>query len=279
MALNFPSNPTNGDNYTSGDFVWQYDGVAWNIVPSTGASYPNTFGVLSVAGSGNLTAAASSDTLFITPGENISLDVNNQTKTLTISSSASDIFSFNVAADDSTQRTIASNETIKFIGGAGIDTFSDDEGNIRIVSTASSATFSGLSDSNSANLTIDKIYEQAMVRFTLDNIGTTAYTFAPHYSSNNPNLYVISGTTVAFDLNEIPSLPFELQDATGTALTSNVTHVSTDGVVSTGASAQGKSSGTLYWRIPENLSGTYRYECQLYPAMFGSITIKRLSLV
>lgn len=277
MALNFPSNPLNGDTYMSNGTIWQYDGVAWNIAPSSSAVFPNTFGSISVSGIGNIIASSSADTLAIVPGNNISLSTDDQTNTLTISSS--DTFSFNVAADDSTQRIISSNETIKFVGGAGIDTSSDAEGNITITSTASSASFGGLADADTANLSIDQIYEQAIVRFTLDNVGTTAYTFAPHYSSNNPNVYVISGTTVAFNLDAIPSLPFEIQDPTGSAISAGLVHVASNGTISLGANAQGKSSGTLYWRIAENISGTYRYECQLYPAMFGTITIKRLSLI
>jgi hypothetical protein len=43
-----------------------------------------------------------------------------------------DAFSFSVAGDDSTQRTISNNESIKFIGSGGITTASDAEGNITI---------------------------------------------------------------------------------------------------------------------------------------------------
>ena len=41
-------------------------------------------------------------------------------------------YTFNVAADDSTLRTISSDETVKFIGAGGITTASDAEGNITI---------------------------------------------------------------------------------------------------------------------------------------------------
>lgn len=279
MALNFPTNPANGDTYTSNGTTWQYDGVAWNIAPSSSAAFPNAFGTVSVPGIGNISSNLSRDTLNIVPGENINLAVNDQTNSLTISSIIPDLYSFAIAADDSTQRSVFLGETIKIIGGPGIDTSSDNEGNITITSTASTSSFNGLSDVDLVNLSIDQIYSQCAIKFKLDNVGTSAYTFAPHYSANNPNIYVISGTTIGFDLNAIPSLPFELQDATGTAITANITHVATNGTISTGANAQGRSSGTLYWTIPENLSGTYRYECQLYPAMFGTITIKRLSLI
>lgn len=279
MALNFPANPENGDTYTSSGTTWQYDGIAWTVIPSDSLNYPNNFATISVPGLGNISANTSEDTLNLVPGNNISLTINDTTKTLSISSYLDEAFSFSIAADDSTQKVISFGETIKLIGGAGIDTSSDEEGNITITSTASSASFGGLSDADNASLTIDQIYEQAIVRFTLDNVGTTAYTFSPHYASNNPNVYAISGTTIAFDLNNIPSLPFEVQDPTGNPYNTGLVHVSTNGTISTGASAQGKSSGTLYWRIPESVSGTYRYECQLYPAMFGTIVIKRLSLI
>jgi len=41
-------------------------------------------------------------------------------------------YTFNVAADDSTLRTISSDETVKFVGAGGITTSSDDEGKITI---------------------------------------------------------------------------------------------------------------------------------------------------
>jgi hypothetical protein len=41
-------------------------------------------------------------------------------------------FNFKIAGDDSTQRTISLNETVKFVGSGGITTASDTEGNITI---------------------------------------------------------------------------------------------------------------------------------------------------
>ena len=105
----------------------------------------------------------------------------------------------------------------------------------------------------------------------------TAYTFTSHYSGNNPTIYAISGTTIAFDLDNIPGHPFEIQDNTLSALTSNLVHVTSNGTVSTNSAAQGKSSGTLYWRIPEGSPGTYVYQCQSHASMFGTITVKDLS--
>lgn len=66
-----------------------------------------------------------------------------------------DQYKFSVSADDSTQRTIGTNETIKFIGGNGIDTASDSEGNITISAsthTLDSVTTSGNVTTNSISV-------------------------------------------------------------------------------------------------------------------------------
>jgi len=189
------------------------------------------------------------------------------------------VFSFSVSADDSTLRTISTNESIQFIGGSGITTSSDAEGNITISSSAAIGTFTGLSDAATASLTIDKIYQPAITMFRIDNVGTTAYTFSPHYTGNNPTIYTISGLTVAFDLDAIPGLPFEIQDNTLSPFNTGLVHVASDGTVSTGSAAQGKSSGTLYWTLPETEGGTFVYQCQTQASMFGVISVKRLSTI
>ena len=96
------------------------------------------------------------------------------------------------------------------------------------------------------------------------------------YSGDNPTIYATSGTTIAFSLQQGSSHPFLLQANTGswaTITTANLIHVSTSGVVSTGSAAQGQISGTLYWKIPASVSGTFRYICQNHASMVGTITI------
>ena len=63
-------------------------------------------------------------------------------------------FSLNVAADDSTQRSISSGNLIKFIGAGGVTTSSDADGNITITggATTGSVTFAGTTiDSNDSS--------------------------------------------------------------------------------------------------------------------------------
>jgi len=68
----------------------------------------------------------------------------------------SDNFTFSVGADDSTLRPISKDESIKFIGGTGITTASDAEGNITFTgSSGGASSIDGLTDaiSGAANFT------------------------------------------------------------------------------------------------------------------------------
>ena len=99
---------------------------------------------------------------------------------------------------------------------------------------------------------------------------------------NNPELTVRNESTVAFDLNGLGGAhPFYIRSgASGTNYFSNtLIHVATDGTISTGASAQGKTSGVLYWQIPHDIvsSGrdSYTYVCSSHSgAMYGNVNIK-----
>lgn len=279
-----------------------------------GAAGITAFKTISVTGQVDVVAESSDDILALAAGENISITTNVETDTITIANSyvlplasttvvggvkvdgtsitiidgvisaavsaaATDEFSFSIGADDSTLREITSNESIKFIGANGVTTSSDTEGNITITGPGATTAFSSLTDVSSAGITVDKIYLPAMTMLTVTNNGTTAYRFDQYGASNNPTIYVISGTTVAFNIQSTGH-PFQLQDNTLTNITAGLTHVTTAGVVTTGASAQGKTSGTLYWKIPQSIGGlNYVYQCSVHAAMYGTITIKDISIL
>lgn len=113
--------------------------------------------------------------------------------------------------------------------------------------------------------------------------GTSGYLFNSHYPEvlgNNPTLYAISGTTLAFDLSDVTSShPFQIQDSGGTNYSNNLIHVTTTGTTTFGTNAQGKYGGILYWQIPYNVSGNYAYKCQNHAGMTGTITIKDISAI
>ncbi len=118
----------------------------------------------------------------------------------------------------------------------------------------------------------------AITQLEVTNNGAMAYNFLNQYTGDNPSLYAISGTTIAFKLN-VPGHPFLIQNSSGTNYSNGLVHVGLDGTISTGSNAQGKTNGTLYWQIPATLSGDYKYQCQVHSMMNGIITIKDISLI
>jgi hypothetical protein len=136
---------------------------------------------------------------------------------------------------------------------------------------------------NGSSLTIDKIALPAATMYSVLFRSVFAYTFLSHVQGDNPTLYALSGTTIAFNL-QVPGHPFLLQTtggvnlnpATNTALGSFF-WVGTDGSIAEGVDCQGKILGTLYWIIGSGAAGTYRYQCSLHPAMVGNIVIKNIA--
>lgn len=99
-------------------------------------------------------------------------------------------------------------------------------------------------------------------------------------TGNNPSLYVLNGTTVAFNLN-VPGHAFTIRDSGGNEYGNTLIHIATDGTKSVGAAAQGKSSGILYWQIPVTIKGAlvneFRYTCNNFSAMSGTIYVKDIT--
>jgi hypothetical protein len=146
------------------------------------------------------------------------------------------------------------------------------------------SAFNALADSTTVGLTIDEIAYQAIARLSVtNNVGVTAYEFNSHYSGENPTIWVLGGSTIAFNLANAGTCPFKLQHDTGSGfvnITSGLIHVNVGGVVSVDSAAQAKNSGTLYWNVPMTAaSGGYRYICDTLPALTGTITHKSLSAI
>ena len=183
--------------------------------------------------------------------------------------------------DAGTVSATGTTDTFTFTGGTNINTtVTGSTVRIDMPATLGVSKYDDLEEVGRTSRTIDKSYMPAMAMIRMNNQGNSAYLVDSHgYSGNNPTLYAIGGMTIAFDLDQIGGHPFEIQDPTGSAYSTGLTHVDIIGNVSTGASANGKDGGTLYWEVPETISGNYRYQCTLHPAMVGAITIKRISQI
>ena len=179
-----------------------------------------------------------------------------------------------VVADSSTDTlTLAAGTGISITTNAGTDT-------VTITSTVSAGVtaFNSLTDATAAGLTVDEIYLPAITRLDVTANSTSAYRFDQYSTTDNPTIYAISGTTIAFNFASLGSHPFVIRYS-GADYNTGLTHVTTGGTVTTGASAQDKTSGTLYWKIPAGISGSYGYLCRSHGGMNGTITVKDISAI
>jgi plastocyanin len=242
----------------------------------------NTFSTISVAGQSNVVADSATDSLTLVAGTNVTITTDASTDTITISASAgASTNSFQTIAVDGQSNVVADSttDTLTLVAGSGISiTTNASTDTVTINSTVSSGAtaFTGLSDR--ADLTIDQFYLPAITRLNVTNNGATAYRFDQYGTTDDPTVYAINGTTIAFNLN-VTGHPFLIQDGAGANYNTGLVHVTTGGTVTTGASAQGQTSGTLYWKIPDSISGGYRYQCSVHAAMIGNIQIKNFGSI
>jgi plastocyanin len=256
-------------------------------ISATGdVSYNNSTGVISFNNStGYITRSGISVTQAAASG-NGSLVYNNTTGVLTYTppdlssaggGTASDSFTTIAVAGQNNVVADSSADTLTLVAGTGMSiTTNASTDTITFTNTASSGAtaFTGLSDS--AGLTVDRFYLPAITMLTTTNNGASSYRFDQYGTADNPTVYAINGTTIAFNLN-VSGHPFLIQTSGGANYNEGLVHVTTAGAVTTGASAQGQTSGTLYWKVPTSISGNYRYICSIHSSMVGVINIKQIS--
>ena len=120
----------------------------------------------------------------------------------------------------------------------------------------------------------------AVAMYDVTANGSSAYRFSSHYGPvDNPTLYVRQGQSIAFNLNGLAgSHPFVLQTSSGSTytagnrITTGLTHIATDGTVSTGVNAQNKNTGILYFEVPYNQTTIY-YICASHGGMNGTLSV------
>ena len=295
MAINFPAGPASGAIFTNNNTTWQYDGTAWNIVTSSSpVNIPNSYGNFAVATQNTVTANTGGDTLTLVAGDNVSITTDPANDSVTINSTGgggggggeANQNAFSTVAVTGQNDIIAdtTTDTVTFVAGNNMSITTDtNNDSITFAASGSATSFTNLSDVSTASINVAEIYEHAIITLRVGaNQNSTAYTFNSHYAGDNPTIYVLTGTTVAFDLSNLSSHPFELQDNTLSTITTNLVHISNNGTVSVNANAQGKTSGVLYWRVPHGSltnNTNYVYQCQTHIAMVGTIQIKTISSI
>ena len=138
-----------------------------------------------------------------------------------------------------------------------------------------STTFAALTEVNTADLDVHDIAVQAKTTLVVTANGTAAYRFDINGATDNPTVYVRAGETIAFDLTGLAgSHPFQIETNAGAAFDTGLIHIADNGTKTTGSAAQGKTAGTLYWKVPASISGTYEYQCTAHAGMNGNIEIE-----
>jgi plastocyanin len=153
--------------------------------------------------------------------------------------------------------------------------------NVATITSASITTLTGSANTaiysrlDSAFTQANSVYLPSVTRLDVTHSGSSAFAF-DQYTGNNPELYIRAGETIAFNL-AVTGHPFLIRVSNGGAqYNTGLTHVSTTGTVVTGSSAQAQVTGTLYWKVPNELAGnTYVYQCQIHSGMVGNIVIER----
>lgn len=258
--------------------------VAFTGSIDSGEANQNAFSNVAVSGQTTVDADSTTDTLTLVAGTNVTISTDAASNSVTINSTAAGGASQNVfetvTGDTGTTTADSTTDTLNILGGTNISTsVSGDSLTINYTGSTPPSNFDDLTDVGTAGTTIDQIAIPCMTMYEMDNTGTSAYLVPSHFTGNNPTVYAISGTTIAFDLNNIGGHPFEIQDPTADPYNTGLVHVATNGTVSSGSNAQGQSSGVLYWKIPYSISGNYRYQCQLHSGMVGAISIKSFNAI
>ena len=96
----------------------------------------------------------------------------------------------------------------------------------------------------------------------------------------SPTIYLIGGHTYGFAL-DCSSHGFVIKTSSGEGVTGNTSnaydtglrHIDTLGTWSYGSNAQGKTSGTLFWTVPQVISGNYIYQCTAHSNMNGIMKV------
>lgn len=275
---------------------------AFTFTSVSAGSSQNVFETVS-GDSGTTTANATDDTLTIAGGTNIATQVVGDTVTISYvgdpnsGEANQNAFTF-VQGDSGIAEADTTTDTLTIEGGTDITTSVSGD-TVTISYSGAAPTFATLDDTNIstpvdgallayngndwANVpqTVDQVALQAITRLTVTAVGTTGFLFDQYGATQDPTIYALNGTTIAFDLNDssMASHPFTIETSGGLQYSSGLVHVDNNGNVSTDTDAQGKVGGTLYWKIPFTVTGNYAYQCGVHSAMRGNITIKDISAI
>tara|TARA_Y100000022_G_scaffold98259_1_gene84756 strand:+ start:503 stop:1981 length:1479 start_codon:yes stop_codon:yes gene_type:complete len=283
---------------TSGQILSTNGAGGFSFITPAASGLQNIFQTVD-ADTGTTTANSTTDTLTLAGGTNITTSIVGDTVTINYSGDAlsgeanQNAFS-NVQADSGLAEADSKTDTLTLAGGTNITTSVTGD---TVTINGTVPTFSSLSDTDltgattgstlvyngtawvDTNITIDQMAYPAMTMLNVTADSNNGYKFSQYGNTEDPTIYALAGATIAFKINSGANHPFQIETSGGSAYSNGLVHVALDGTVSTGSDAQAKTSGTLYWQVPANISGNYQYQCTVHSSMQGTIVVKQLSAI
>ena len=236
-------------SWTGSDFAW--------VADATGSGGT----AITIQDEGSALATAATTINFV--GSGVVATGTGATKTITISGGGS--YADSDVDTHLNVSTASTNEVLSW-DGSDFDWVAQSSGG--------SSTFAALTEIALADLDVHDIAVPATSVHVMTPNGSSSYRSDIHGTTDNPTIYVNAGETIAFDLTGVTgSHPFQIQTTGDAAYSTGLIHIATDGARTTGSSAQGKTTGTLYWKVPGSISGDYEYICTAHSSMKGTITI------
>ena len=236
-------------SWTGSDFAW--------VADATGSGGT----AITIQDEGSALATAATTINFV--GSGVVATGTGATKTITISGGGS--YADSDVDTHLNVSTASTNEVLSW-DGSDFDWVAQSSGG--------SSTFAALTEIALADLDVHDIAVPATSVHVMTPNGSSSYRSDIHGTTDNPTIYVNAGETIAFDLTGVTgSHPFQIQTTSDAASSTGLIHIATDGARTTGSSAQGKTTGTLYWKVPGSISGDYEYICTAHSSMKGTITI------
>ena len=236
-------------SWTGSDFAW--------VADATGSGGT----AITIQDEGSALATAATTINFV--GSGVVATGTGATKTITISGGGS--YADSDVDTHLNVSTASTNEVLSW-DGSDFDWVAQSSGG--------SSTFAALTEIALADLDVHDIAVPATSVHVMTPNGSSSYRSDIHGATDNPTIYVNAGETIAFDLTGVTgSHPFQIQTTSDAAYSTGLIHIATDGARTTGSSAQGKTTGTLYWKVPGSISGDYEYICTAHSSMKGTITI------
>lgn len=259
------------------------DDSADSITITNSAQATTAFTSIAVSGGSTITADSATDTLTFVGGSNITITPDSTSDTLTIAASSvtQDTYK-NIAVSGQNSLTADQpGDTVTLVEGTGI-TITTNSTNDTVTFAAAEAAYESRRAAARTFFVQTPVYDYVISNtyFAVDTIAVTGNDLGGS-AAISPTIYVIGGHTYAFAL-DCSGHGFVIKTAAGEGVTGNITnayntglrHLSTSNVWSYGASAQGKIDGTLFWTVPQVISGNYIYQCTAHANMHGIIVVK-----